>query len=84
MPTALPFAAVISATALSLAACLGDLAPALTTMQLEPAGPPEFDAASLKRAADQDHPETRPKRSIGRFKWNSYLLNMLSYAYHIE
>jgi hypothetical protein len=48
MPTALPFAAVISATALSLAACLGDFAPALTTMQLEPAGPPEFDAASLK------------------------------------
>jgi uncharacterized protein (TIGR03435 family) len=55
-----------------------------------PATPPQtsaplhFEAASLKLAADQNMIESRPKRSLGRFQWNTYLLNMLSYAYHIE
>jgi uncharacterized protein (TIGR03435 family) len=53
-------------------------------MQVEPAGPLQFDVASLKLAADQEHLETRPKRSIGRFRWTTYLLNMISYAYHME
>jgi uncharacterized protein (TIGR03435 family) len=48
------------------------------------AGPLHFEAASLKLSADQRILESRPKRSVGRLRWNTYLLNMLSYAYNLE
>ncbi|MGA3097036.1 MAG: TIGR03435 family protein [Bryobacteraceae bacterium] len=82
--SALPLVALISASASSLAPCLSGLAPPLTAMQVEPTGPLQFDVASLKLAADQNQLEARPRRSVGRFRWNTMLLNMLSYAYHMD
>ena len=43
-----------------------------------------FEVASVKVSADQDILETRPKRTIGRFRWKTTLLYLLGYAYHME
>jgi uncharacterized protein (TIGR03435 family) len=81
---ALSLPASMAANAFPLAPRLNDLAPVLAATQAETVSPLQFDTASLKLAADQDVIETRPKRSVGRFRWNTDLLNMLSYAYHME
>lgn len=47
-------------------------------------GLPHFEAASVKLPADQNILETRPKRSIGRFRWTTTLSYLLEYAYHLE
>jgi hypothetical protein len=52
--------------------------------QKESASPLQFETASLKMALNQDIVQSRPKRSIRLFRWNTYLLNMLSYAYQME
>ena len=75
-------AGVLIALPAILAAAIG--CPIAFALQSQTAGPPRFDAASLKLAADQDVLETRPKRSIGRFRWNTTLLYMLSYSYQME
>jgi uncharacterized protein (TIGR03435 family) len=56
----------------------------LTVARADAAGPPQFTAASLKLAADQSGFQTRPTRSVGRFRWSTDLLYMLTYAYHME
>jgi uncharacterized protein (TIGR03435 family) len=43
-----------------------------------------FEAASVKFPADQSILETRPKRTIGRFRWKTQLMYLLGYAYHME
>ena len=43
-----------------------------------------FDAASVKVPADQSILETRPRRTIGRFRWKTQLMYLLGYAYHME
>ena len=43
-----------------------------------------FDAASVKFSADQAALETRPTRTIGRFRWKTQLLYLLGYAYRME
>lgn len=43
-----------------------------------------FEAASLKLAADQDVLQTRPKRTIGRFRWKTQLWYLLGYACQME
>lgn len=46
--------------------------------------PLRFEAASLKLAADQDVLQTRPKRTIGRFRWKTQLWYLLGYACQME
>ena len=45
---------------------------------------PQFAAASLKLAPDQNTFDTRPKRSVWRFRWTTDLLYLLTYAYQME
>ena len=66
------------------AAVLTALAAALAQAESETAAPLHFEAASLKVAADQNIVENRPKRSVGRLRWNPDLLRMISYAYQME
>ena len=48
------------------------------------AAPMRFEAASVKFPADQSILETRPRRTVGRFRWKTQLLYLLGYAYHLE
>jgi hypothetical protein len=48
------------------------------------AAPLQFDVASVKMAANQDALETRPKQSVGRFRWTTQLMYLLGYAYRME
>ena len=73
------FAALSGVTTCSLLPC-----PAALAVQAETPGASQFEAASLKLAADQNLIESRPKRSVGRFRWNTTLLSMISYAYEME
>lgn len=43
--------------------------------------PPSFDVASVKLAVNQDLLESRPNRSVGRFRWTTQLAYLVSYAY---
>jgi len=43
-----------------------------------------FEVASVKFAADQSTLETRPRRTVGRFRWKTQLMYLLGYAYHME
>ena len=48
------------------------------------AAPMRFEAALVKFPADQSILETRPRRTVGRFRWKTQLLYLLGYAYHLE
>ena len=67
-----------------LASMPRSLATQAELIQAEKDAPLRFEAASLKLAADQSIIESRPKRAVGRFHFKTYLLNLLSYAYHVE
>jgi uncharacterized protein (TIGR03435 family) len=69
---------------LALTICTLIECPTIFAFQVKSVASPQFNAASLKLAADQNIFETRPRRSAGRFRWNTSLLYMLSYAYHME
>jgi len=43
-----------------------------------------FEVASVKFPADQSILETRPRRTVGRFRWKTQLMYLLGYAYHME
>ncbi len=43
-----------------------------------------FEVASVKLPADQGILETRPRRTVGRFRWKTQLMYLLGYAYHME
>ena len=43
-----------------------------------------FDVASVKSPADQSILETRPRRTVGRFRWKTQLMYLLGYAYRKE
>jgi uncharacterized protein (TIGR03435 family) len=43
-----------------------------------------FDVASLKIAADQNHFETIPERSPGRFTWTTQGFQLVEYAYRLQ
>ena len=43
-----------------------------------------FEVASVKSPADQGILETRPRRTVGRFRWKTQLMYLLGYAYHME
>jgi hypothetical protein len=43
-----------------------------------------FEVASVKFPADQNILETRPRRTVGRFRWKTQLMYLLGYAYHME
>jgi uncharacterized protein (TIGR03435 family) len=43
-----------------------------------------FEVASVKFPADQNILETRPRRTVGRFRWKTQLMYLLRYAYHME
>lgn len=45
---------------------------------------PQFEAASVKLAADQGLLSTRPTRTVGRFRWTTQMAYLLGYAYHLE
>lgn len=79
-----PIFVFVAASAWCLIRYFTDLAPASAAIQVETTRQPNFDVASLKLAADQDTIETRPKRSVGRFRWNTDLLTMICYAYQME
>ena len=49
-----------------------------------PAAPMRFEVASVKFPADQSMLETRPRRTVGRFRWKTQLMYLLGYAYHME
>jgi bla regulator protein BlaR1 len=77
--------------AMGVAAVAGPLAVGLTqasklSAQAAPqtAAPLQFDIASLKMAPNQDVLETKPKRSVGRFRWTTQLAYLLGYAYNLE
>ena len=74
----------LAANVFSLVSLLGGCALVFTAARAASGGPLQFQAASLKLAADQSIMETRPKRSAGRFRWKTDLPRMLSYAYHME
>ena len=80
----LPFLVFLTAAAFPAASYPGELEAAGTAVQAANAGARQFEAASLKLAADQNVIENRPRRSVGRFRWNTDLLHMLSYAYRME
>ena len=46
--------------------------------------PLRFDVASVKMAADQNLLQTRPNRTVGRFRWTTQLAYLVQYAYHME
>jgi uncharacterized protein (TIGR03435 family) len=46
--------------------------------------PLRFEAASVKFSTDQRILESRPRRTIGRFRWKTQFLYLLGYAYHME
>src|SRR3954453_18471544 len=46
--------------------------------------PLRFEAASVKLSTDQRILETRPRRTIGRFRWKTQFLYLLGYAYDME
>jgi uncharacterized protein (TIGR03435 family) len=48
------------------------------------AAPMRFEVASVKFPADQSMLETRPRRTVGRFRWKTQLMYLLGYAYHME
>jgi uncharacterized protein (TIGR03435 family) len=52
--------------------------------QSQAAAPLRFIAVSVKLAADQNIISTRPTRSVRRFRWNTGVVFMISYAYHLE
>src|SRR5215472_2529723 len=84
MVVALPLSVLLAPSVCSPGPCFADLAPAYTAAQAQTGGHLHFEVASLKLAVDQDVIENRPKRSVGRFRWNTDLLTMLSYAYQME
>jgi uncharacterized protein (TIGR03435 family) len=43
-----------------------------------------FDVVSLKIASDQNHFETIPERSPGRFNWTTQGFNLVEYAYGLQ
>ncbi|HXB73531.1 MAG TPA: TIGR03435 family protein [Candidatus Acidoferrales bacterium] len=43
-----------------------------------------FEVASIKFPADQSILETRPRRTVGRFRWKTQLMYLLGYAYQME
>jgi uncharacterized protein (TIGR03435 family) len=71
-----------AALALAGIAALG--APLVVAFAQNAAAPPKFEVASVKLATDQNIVQTRPTRSIGRFRWKTDLVRILSYAYHME
>jgi len=84
MVVALPLSVFLASNVYSPTPCFADLAPTCAAAQAQTGGRVHFEVASLKLAVDQDVIENRPKRSVGRFRWNTDLLTMLSYAYHME
>ena len=72
----------IAAVAVPLA--VGLIHPANLLAQSQTAPALHFTAASFKFADDQGILETRPKRSVGRFRWKTQLLYLLGYAYNME
>jgi len=74
-----------------LAAIVAPLAVALThpaNLLAQAAAPRtptlQFNVASVRIASDQGILETRPRRSVGRFRWTTQLAYLLGYAYHME
>jgi hypothetical protein len=48
------------------------------------AAPMRFEAVSVKFPADQNTLKTRPRRTVGRFRWKTQFMFLLGYAYHMD
>lgn len=46
--------------------------------------PLRFEVASVKFPTDQSILESRPRRTVGRFRWKTQLIYLLGYAYRME
>jgi uncharacterized protein (TIGR03435 family) len=73
----------IAAAAISLSISLAH-PPKLRAQSPPTAAQLRFEVASVKSPVDQSILETRPKRTVGRFRWKTQLLYLLGYAYHME
>jgi uncharacterized protein (TIGR03435 family) len=75
----------VAIAALAILLCIGLSHPPRIDAQSAPtAAPMRFEAASVKFPADQNILESRPKRTVGRFRWKTQLMYLLGYAYRME
>ena len=80
-----PILATLSIAATALLLCTGLARPPKMRAQSPPTAVQiRFDVASVKSPADQSILETRPRRTVGRFRWKTQLMYLLGYAYHME
>jgi bla regulator protein blaR1 len=78
--------AAMGATVVAVPILIGLTRPARLVAQAVPqtAVPMQFEVASVKLDARQDIFNTRPKRSVGRFRWTTQLIYLVSYAYNLQ